>query len=167
MNGDKLAKLRKEAGLYQSEVAEALGIKQPQISRWENDRDNVPDKYIPYLAELFGVDESELREPPEPEPNEPPAGRTVQTLSDVGRWREQIVQSDLGFQATAILSLLPALRDDDADLPVVVARREELEQVGNVPREVLDEHWDDVLESGFVEKVKNLDHVLRLIFPED
>lgn len=69
---ERLIKLRLEMGMTQSELCETLNEKKPDVilpdgsrqskhlqfsaaSAWETGRRPVPDDYVPYLAEIFGV----------------------------------------------------------------------------------------------------------------
>lgn len=51
-----LAKLRKEKGLKQSELAEILGVPQSSISAMENFKTNVSQTYINILIEKLSID---------------------------------------------------------------------------------------------------------------
>lgn len=49
--------LRFREGMNQSELAKALrGVKQSNISAWENGKEQVPEKRLKQLSELFGTD---------------------------------------------------------------------------------------------------------------
>jgi transcriptional regulator with XRE-family HTH domain len=52
--------VRKRAGLTQSEVAEALGIGVPQVSRWETGSVNIPSEKLVTLARLLKTSVGEL-----------------------------------------------------------------------------------------------------------
>lgn len=161
LDGAHLKKLRKRAGLTQKQVADELGVHFTAISKWERYGD-LPDGRVGQIAEALGVSESELRGRPDEE--EPTPGRTVRTSADVNRWRDSLARADLDFELRGILSMLPAFQSADDDWPLVVVTPEELRD--KVPADVLNRHWDSVIASGWVEQVKGMEWVLRLVFPE-
>ena len=52
--------LRKKAGLGQKEVAAMIGVAQPTVSEWENQKKDPSGERLQKLAEVFGVKESEI-----------------------------------------------------------------------------------------------------------
>jgi ribosome-binding protein aMBF1 (putative translation factor) len=49
--------LRFRDGMNQSELAKALrGVKQSNISAWENGKERIPEKRLKQLSDLFGTD---------------------------------------------------------------------------------------------------------------
>jgi transcriptional regulator with XRE-family HTH domain len=61
MLGTRLKILRKEHGLRQSDIAEACGIAQTNISHWEKSG-HIPDEHIDKVAELLGLSVQAFRE---------------------------------------------------------------------------------------------------------
>lgn len=55
-----LKKLRKKAGLTQGDVADAIGVTQGMVSRWENGTSPVGADRAIRLAQILGVPEDEL-----------------------------------------------------------------------------------------------------------
>ena len=54
--GKQLKELREIKGLTQQEVSDILGLKSTaNISDWENDREDVPDKHRKKLLEIYGI----------------------------------------------------------------------------------------------------------------
>ncbi|MYB93536.1 helix-turn-helix transcriptional regulator [Candidatus Poribacteria bacterium] len=54
--GKQLKALREIKGLTQQEVSDILGLKSTaNISDWENDREDVPDKHRKKLLEIYGI----------------------------------------------------------------------------------------------------------------
>lgn len=47
--------MMRDRGLRQNEVAEALGVSEPTVSRWVNRGQDVPSRHIRPLADLLGV----------------------------------------------------------------------------------------------------------------
>jgi len=58
--GARIAKLRKEHGMTQTELAEILGYSQQHVLSLEKGRYRVPANLLPVMAELFGVTLEEL-----------------------------------------------------------------------------------------------------------
>ena len=58
--GKRIAALRKEKGLKQDALAEALGVSPQAVSKWENDQTCPDISLLPKLADLLGVSVDEL-----------------------------------------------------------------------------------------------------------
>ena len=58
--GARIARLRKDMGLTQEELAEKLGITAQAISKWENDLSAPDISALPILAGIFGITVDEL-----------------------------------------------------------------------------------------------------------
>ena len=58
--GERIAALRKEAGLSQQAVADKLGIAQQTYAHYEVGRARMPVSLLPEFADLFGVGADEL-----------------------------------------------------------------------------------------------------------
>ena len=58
--GSRLAQLRKDQGLSQQAIADALGIAQQTYAHYEVGRLRMPMSLLPKLIELFGVGADEL-----------------------------------------------------------------------------------------------------------
>jgi DNA-binding XRE family transcriptional regulator len=58
---DGLAKVRKEHGLTQEQLAAALGVSQPHVSRLEKNLDSSPLRLVKKLAELLFTHSAEQR----------------------------------------------------------------------------------------------------------
>ena len=58
--GERLATLRRERGLTQIQVAEALGISQQQVLSFEKGRRRMPLSMLPAAADLFSLSVDEL-----------------------------------------------------------------------------------------------------------
>lgn len=58
---DKIKRLRKDAGLTQTQLGELLGVKKNAVSKWECGRvEDIPGQKIRAMAVLFGVSPSYL-----------------------------------------------------------------------------------------------------------
>lgn len=58
--GQRLAALRKEAGMSQQAVADQLGIAQQTLAHYEVGTARMPVSIVPAFARLYGVDANEL-----------------------------------------------------------------------------------------------------------
>jgi len=58
--GARIARLRREKGLTQAELAEALKVSQPVISDYENDEIRLPTDALVQVAALLGASADEL-----------------------------------------------------------------------------------------------------------
>ena len=74
--GRRIAAARESKGWHQSDLAEALGVEPPSVSRWETGKSKPSSDRIPKIAEILGVPVSylsgvELKEPKASEVNLP------------------------------------------------------------------------------------------------
>ena len=58
--GNRIARLRKDKGMTQKELAEALGVSQPAVSDYENDAIGLESTRIVQLAQILGVSADEI-----------------------------------------------------------------------------------------------------------
>jgi len=58
--GQRLARLRREAGYTQKELGEELGISQRMVAYYEGQTEHPPTKLMPLLAGALGVSADEL-----------------------------------------------------------------------------------------------------------
>ena len=58
--GMRIAQLRKDRGMTQSELAERLGVSQPVVSDYENDVIRLPADVVVQLAAVFAVSADEI-----------------------------------------------------------------------------------------------------------
>ena len=66
--GERISALRREKGLKQDELAEALGVSPQAVSKWENDVSCPDIMILTVLAEKLGVTVDELLSGKKPEP---------------------------------------------------------------------------------------------------
>ncbi len=84
--GSRIARCRKEASLTQVQLAEALGIPQPQLASYEIGRRRVPVSLLPSLARALAVPIEDLIGEDGPQPAAPrrgPASRVQQQLERI------------------------------------------------------------------------------------
>lgn len=58
--GNRIAKLRKEKGMSQENLAEKMGVSSQAVSKWENDASCPDISSLPELAKILGVTVDEL-----------------------------------------------------------------------------------------------------------
>ncbi|MFZ1903908.1 MAG: helix-turn-helix transcriptional regulator [Steroidobacteraceae bacterium] len=84
--GSRIARLRREKGLTQVELAERLGVTQPAVSDYENDDIRVPADVVVEIATLLGVSTDELlglKETPASSASSPKNRRLYRRLQDI------------------------------------------------------------------------------------
>ncbi len=65
--GERLRRLRKKSGLTQEELADAVGVHENSVSRWENNELTPKTQSIKALAKALGVSEADLLNDSPPE----------------------------------------------------------------------------------------------------
>ncbi|MDO4492275.1 MAG: helix-turn-helix transcriptional regulator [Clostridia bacterium] len=60
--GEMIAKLRKDNGMTQAELADKMGVTDKAVSKWERDLSMPDTASLPRLAEIFGISVDELME---------------------------------------------------------------------------------------------------------
>ena len=58
--GEKIASLRKVAGMTQRQLADRMGVTDKAVSKWERNLSCPDIESIPLLAEIFGISADEL-----------------------------------------------------------------------------------------------------------
>ena len=79
--GERIQALRKEQGLSQEELAEAIGVSRQSVSKWENDAALPDTDNVIQLSRLFGVSTDVLRTG-EPAPTDADAAKTHEKTPD-------------------------------------------------------------------------------------
>lgn len=112
--GGRIARLRKEKGMTQLELADRMGVTDKAVSKWERDVSCPDIASMPRLAEVLGATVDELMQArpgaaaPQPKPAGKQAGRLVE-LALKG------VAAAMGI-AVAVLTMLDALDSQAAFL---------------------------------------------------
>jgi transcriptional regulator with XRE-family HTH domain len=79
--GQRIARIRKERGFTQREVASRIGLIQALVSDYENDKLRLNSDMILRFAELFEVSTDELLRPqPVPLPSRKPSRKVLERL---------------------------------------------------------------------------------------
>lgn len=92
--GERLFQARIAKGMSQTQVAEALGIRQPSYADWERRAVSLKPEYLPKLAELYEISVEHLLgiEEPRKPAKAGPSGRLRRLLDEVGdlpRYQQQ------------------------------------------------------------------------------
>lgn len=58
--GAKIRQFREQAGLTQKQLAEAVGVDQSAVARWENDENNPTAARIMQIADVLGCNPGDL-----------------------------------------------------------------------------------------------------------
>jgi len=81
--GKKIAILRKDCGLTQTELGKQLGVSQPVIASYEAGRRRVPSSALPVLNSILGVSIEELLGMPQSKLKRGPSGKVQQLFEAV------------------------------------------------------------------------------------
>jgi transcriptional regulator with XRE-family HTH domain len=84
--GSRIARLRRDKGLTQVELAERLGVTQPAVSDYENDDIRLPADVVVQIARILGVSTDELlglKETPGKATSSPKNRRLYRRLQDI------------------------------------------------------------------------------------
>jgi len=79
----RLCRLRDTAGLSQRNVAKQMGISQPSYANWESHNVSLKPEQLVHLADVLGVDVSELLEDHNKKRRGGPAGKVRRLFEDV------------------------------------------------------------------------------------
>lgn len=81
--GERLVRLRRQAGFTQKELGEELGISQRMVAYYEGQTEHPPTKLMPLLAKALGVSADELLGLKSSKRTEKPAGRLARRLKAI------------------------------------------------------------------------------------
>lgn len=112
--GGRIARLRKENGMTQLELADRMGVTDKAVSKWERDVSCPDIASMPRLAEVLGatVDELMQARPGAAAPRPKPAGKQAGRLMELAL---KGVAAAMGI-AVAVLTMLDALDSQAAFL---------------------------------------------------
>lgn len=165
VSGGSIRKLRKEKRLSQSQLGERIGEKgvtKTTISRWEN-RD-APEERVEEIADALGVSPEDLLTDDTKQSSIPP--QFVQKDRQTGKWRDAVVSAGVDRDVRTILMTLTHPDLLDRRFWVISTTIERFAEITNDPVEWVREHWEEVLESPFVEQVGDGEFCLALRFPD-
>ena len=137
----RIAQLRKEAGMTQEQLGNALGLTYQSVSKWENGLSCPDVQLLPQLADLFHVTLDDLfgREAPQPERT---AEQEEMEMERILPWPDDDTLYAVVYHGHQLLTEEPA---------VLKGHREELRFVYDGPAVNVSSWFDVVCESGPVE----------------
>ena len=137
----RIAQLRKEAGMTQEQLGNALGLTYQSVSKWENGLSCPDVQLLPQLANLFHVTLDDLfgREAPQPERT---AEQEEMEMERTLPWPDDDTLYAVMYHGHQLLTEDPA---------VLKGHREELRFVYDGPAVNVSSWFDVVCESGPVE----------------
>jgi transcriptional regulator with XRE-family HTH domain len=113
--GYKLFELREKSKLSQQEIAEKLNIQQSTYNKWENNKTVPSSEYLPQLAQLFGVDISELFS------ND---GTNIYISDSTASWNNSTINSDV-----IVEKLIKQLEEKDKTIQQLLEQNKELVEI--------------------------------------
>ncbi len=87
--GQRLARLRRAAGVTQAELAKAIGTSQRMIAYYERHSMELPARYLPQMAKTLGVSVDQLLGVESVTTASPKEGRLLRKLKEVNRLPEK------------------------------------------------------------------------------
>ena len=163
MVGKRMRQIRESKNLTQTDVAEAVGVNQKTVSRWER-RGNVPKDQIGAIADALGVEVSEFEEIRRLSDDVDHNGRVDSRISGF-RWCQAVARSGEGAVVRGLLLSLTGFLDEK--FWIVTVGMEEFLEVTGLDEKTVRRWWPKMLESGFVESLNpKVEYVFALRFPE-
>jgi repressor LexA len=134
----KLKDVRKAAGYTQAEVAEYIGLSQPQYSAWENGRSKIDHVSLARLADLFNCTVDALIDRPQrstslriPVLGDVAAGIPIEAITDIEDYEEidEAMAASGEYFGLRIkgASMEPRMREGD----VVIVRKQDTAKTGD------------------------------------
>jgi transcriptional regulator with XRE-family HTH domain len=151
---DRLRKVRRAAGVKQSELADALSVHTNTVSNWERGV-HVPDEVeISAIARALGVTVSDLVDSVE-------SARLVCSRSDQAAWIAGVIRSEPDPDVAFVLATIGAFVDAETWLSLVSL--ESLESESPLSRELLEQVWPRVMESKHLRRKGSANYAFSLV----
>lgn len=166
--GNRLKVARAEADLYQSDIAEEVGVQQTSVSSWEREG-WVPTKRLKAVAEVLDVSPKWLATGKEPDEEEAEQAkeRWVGSKEELVDWIREVRDDERYSKAVRETIIdLNFFIDEGGTWAVSVTPEALAERVRGDLDEVKS-HWDEVLDSPYVERIGPGKWTLKLVFPEE
>lgn len=162
-----IRQLRTEKGYSQEELGERVGVSKMTISRWESS--DPPEHRVQEIAAALGCSVTHLRQAAAQLSAQATAQAEttsfVRSVAGINAWRNAIALAGLDPHVALILAILPAFLD--VETGVVVVTTAELYGRANLPPEWVQTHLPAVLASPWVDRIGQVEWVLKLVFPPD
>ena len=116
---EKLALLRREKGLSQMAVAEALHVSRQAVSRWEQGAAAPSSDNLIYLSELYGITLDELIYGKKKEEDSKTANQAAENKKPAARTVEIIIALCVGAIAAGALFFFAAQFSPQEEIPLL------------------------------------------------
>lgn len=163
--GEKLRRLRREAGFKtQEEFGRRVGgVHRSMISQIETGHRGIPKDRMSDFAEALGVDEYELT--PQSLGAAIPSG-FVRSSEELSTWRDLIIlDNSMGWEVKILLLSLGVPGILDREQWVASVSIDHLVRETGRSRKLVEQFWQQMLESGYVNRIGEAKWVLVLRFP--
>ena len=157
-----LKERREELGLNLIDIAEAVGRDKSTISRWEK-KGWVPVDSAPVVAEMLECNVDEITK--FGRAIEPRNGGRVVSGRQFADWVTKLYDAGLDRDVREILVAVGAFVDRRDWITSTSIKA--LANRAGLDDDLVQSKWDQVLDSGFVERVGTAEWTLRLIVPEN
>lgn len=178
MIGEAIHQMRKRQGLTLDFLAEKSGVHQTTLSRYERGQREPRLKAVQSIADALGVTVEDIMslakalEYAESEEGAEYVPAVTQGTDgdqskpfNLERWRVLASLAKMDWRAKLLLGLLPAFLDRESG--VVAITREQAITRGHLDADFVDAAFPVVLESGFVERIGEVEYLFRLRFPAE
>lgn len=152
--GCDLEDLRQKEGLSLRGAGDLIGVSHTTVRRWEK-RGYVRDDKVDAYAKVLGVEPDKLRE----EQGTPPSSY-VRGPGDFDGYRAAVSRYSCAGPVKLLLMLL--LEFFDEDLRAAAVTKQSMADISGYDLDDVDAHWQDVLDSPFVEQVGSVEYVMKL-----
>lgn len=178
MIGDVIRAIREGAGLRQKDLAALVGVSSVAISNYERGTRSPSAEMLEKIAAVLDVNVEFIHYKAAelasviPDGPVPPFRRSsssmsyVNSESDLVEWRNQLLDSgseDPDF--LLIMMVIPRFLDQGSW--VISTTIPEIAMRAALPVETVEEKWEQVLNSSFVERLGSGEWTLRLVFSAD
>lgn len=168
--GKAIRVLRNERDMTLRELADQVSVQLQSISRYERGDRRPADETLNEIAEAFGLDVDDIMRLARQKSDEADGatpdiqGRVTSSL-DRDHWRDRVATDErIDQEVKLLLFAVSALADQDSWVASFTLG-ELVERVG-LEEPTISAHWDEMLESGYVERLGKVEWTLKLVFPE-
>lgn len=148
MKGTSLRRAREMAGITQAALAQACGVEQSTVSRWEKSDKAIPPGNESAVFKLLGASD---------DPGV--VGGYVDSHDELREWKMRVAEREKDKDMRLILIVLDTWLDTSSWV-VSVTREEIIDLLGGG-----DGHIDRALRSAWVDRLGRVEFALRLRFP--
>lgn len=167
MVGKAIRELRLRERMTLNDLGERVGVSHVSIARYESGERTPRLKTLQVISEVFGMTVGELEALGKAlEHNEfLPITPGMSEPFDLERWRVVASMAEMDWRARLLLGILPTFLDRESG--IVAITRDQAITRAHLTEEFVDAAFPIVLESGFVERIGEVEYMLRLKMPYD